>query len=100
MLLHYLICYDIQCDKKRLKLAKYLRKIGFRRLQKSVFVGKIKPKKAILLASELFQFINQSIDRLSILPITKDILPKMESFGQDKLTLDWLRAVPQTSNWL
>ncbi len=100
MMDYYLICYDISGDKARNTIAKRLRKMGFRRLQKSVFVGKIKAKKATLLAAELLQFINHNMDRLSILPISKDILPKMESLGQDKFTLDWLRAVPQTSNWL
>jgi CRISPR-associated endonuclease Cas2 len=37
--MHYVICYDIESDRKRDRVARVLEKNGCHRVQKSVFVG-------------------------------------------------------------
>ena len=40
----WILCYDIEDDKLRQKLARYLEKSGWERLQKSVFAQGLEPK--------------------------------------------------------
>lgn len=84
----------------RSKIAKYLRQVGFRRLQKSVFIGKIKEKKAISLTKKLAPMINNSFDRLCILPISQSSIGNIEAFGQGNDMLTWLSSQPNFSHYL
>ncbi len=76
-----LICYDIESDRNRRKLAKLLEREGYFRLQKSVFVGKQLLKFHRQTFRQLTVFAEKETDSLLFLPITKDSLKNMEKYG-------------------
>ncbi len=63
----YLICYDIEDDKARKLLFKYLRSAGLRHAQKSVFWGYL--TKAELIAIQ--RHIEKTIDEIDKVLITR-----------------------------
>ena len=73
--------YDITPDKFRIALIKQLRKAGFYRIQKSVFLGSTTIEKI----KKLEDFFNQNIeenedskDRFIIIPLDENILKKIK----------------------
>jgi CRISPR-associated endonuclease Cas2 len=76
-----LICYDIQSDSKRRKLAKSLEREGYYRMQKSVFVGRHPLKFHQKTFNILKSFAEEEIDSLLFLPITSDSLKNMDKYG-------------------
>lgn len=64
------VIYDIRKNKTRTRIAKRCKFYGLQRVQKSVFLGKIKPKWLRLMHQELSNAINQRTDRLFIVPIS------------------------------
>ena len=67
--MHVLLCYDISKDRNRTKLAKYLEKEGYVRLQKSVFVGKGKFKEHKKVFNKLKEWVNEDTDSLVLVPL-------------------------------
>jgi CRISPR-associated protein Cas2 len=70
------VIYDIHKNKVRHRVVKRCKYYGFARVQKSVFLGKIKGKWVKTLYTDLSNVINQRTDRLFIVPISE------ENFGR------------------
>lgn len=64
------VIYDIRKNRIRTRVAKRCKFYGLIRVQKSVFVGKIKAKWLRIMNQELSNAINQRTDRLFILPVS------------------------------
>ena len=64
------VIYDIHKNRTRQRVAKRCKFYGLVRVQKSVFLGKIKGKWLKRMYSELSQTINLRTDRLLILPVS------------------------------
>lgn len=80
-------------------MSKTLRQMGFRRLQKSVFVGKIKENKAHLLDTKLSLLIDVAFDALCIVPISQSNVEKINNIGE-KSSTKWLTAPVPSSQFL
>ena len=79
-----LIMYDIEKDKPRNKLAKYLQHHGLLRLQYSVFAGYVPKARMAHLNKFLKQFKSEKCaetDKIYILPITNKNFRKMVVLG-------------------
>ena len=70
--MRYLIAYDISENNLRQRFSKHLRQIGMKRVQKSVFVGKVKKRERNDLYQQLLLKINTATDRILLLPISID----------------------------
>lgn len=80
-----IIMYDIDGDKPRTKLAKYLEREGFIRLQYSVFAGDIKAhhwKKVWGRLKLFFEEKCQPHDKIYVTKIDADNFRKMEGLGE------------------
>ena len=64
------VIYDISKNRTRQRIAKRCRFYGLVRVQKSVFLGKMKGKWLKRMYNELSQSINQRTDRIFIVPIS------------------------------
>jgi CRISPR-associated protein Cas2 len=79
------IMYDIEDDKIRKQVAKYLLKNGCHRVQKSVYLAGIKRKKF----NKIYQTLKEinsmydNEDSLFFVPIGEDILNNMKILGQN-----------------
>ncbi len=97
---YYLICYDISSDKARNTIAKRLRQMGFRRLQKSVFIGKIKPQKSNTLLPKLQKIIDLSLDSVCVIPLLQSAIHQIENIGQQHDFVQWLTTSNPTTQFL
>ena len=70
------VIYDIHKNKTRNRVAKQCKYYGLQRVQKSVFLGKIKRRWIKLLHVELSNTLNHRTDRLFVVPMTE------ENFGR------------------
>jgi CRISPR-associated protein Cas2 len=77
--MRYLIAYDISDNKVRRKFSKHLRQLGMKRIQQSVFVGKIKKKEKENLYQKLLLRIDTLTDRLLVLPFSIDIAKELRA---------------------
>lgn len=64
-----MICYDIACDRRRLKVSKFLETYGVR-VQKSVFEAVLSESEYQKLENQLAQMLNEREDRLSFYPLS------------------------------
>lgn len=64
------VIYDIRKNRVRQRVAKRCKFYGLARVQKSVFLGKIKGKWLVAMQNELTQTINQRTDRLFVVPMS------------------------------
>lgn len=81
----YLVFYDIENNRLRTRLAKYLEQLGMRRIQLSVFMGRLDPHLHDLLLTSLRELRQQyeSDDSIILLPIAQGELDKMHIQGRD-----------------
>ena len=85
------VIYDIHKNRTRLRVAKRCKFYGLVRVQKSVFLGKMKPKWLRRLYNELSLSINQRRDRLFIVPVSPGSFKRTMQAGAPPLietTLD------------
>lgn len=66
------VIYDIHKNKVRNRVAKRCKFYGLTRVQKSVFLGRLKSKQIKVLNSELSNTINQRTDRLFVMPMSNE----------------------------
>lgn len=64
------VIYDIRKNRTRARVAKRCKYYGLARVQKSVFLGKIKGRWLRVMHQELSNTINQRTDRLFIVPVS------------------------------
>jgi CRISPR-associated protein Cas2 len=74
--------YDITKDALRTRIAKQCKKAGLKRVQKSVFFGKISATDLQALTRTLQKNINPVTDRIAILPDDKTVFQRLKAFGQ------------------
>lgn len=75
------IIYDISLDKARNKTAKLCKQLGLRRVQKSVFLGKVKKRKLKHFRKEVAALVDQATDRVFIFQATEKNIRKMLRVG-------------------
>ena len=66
------VLYDIKKDKSRNKAAKYCKQAGLYRVQYSTFLGNIDAPQRDTLSLQLESEIDENIDKIYILPMSKD----------------------------
>jgi len=85
--MNYFVCYDIQENKLRQKLAKFLRRNGLIRVQKSVFFGRdIDMKLKAYLKKEIRQLFadnDNSHNSVLLIPAERDMLKHIEIEGNN-----------------
>lgn len=79
----YLICYDINSNKKRLKVSRLLEKYG-ERVNLSVFECLLSKSSLILVSDQLEKMIKKNKDSVKIYYICKECFSKSFSFGEKK----------------
>jgi CRISPR-associated protein Cas2 len=83
--MRYLVCYDIENDKKRTRLVKILEKYG-ERVQFSVFEIQLPPSLLKTLRKKLAaEKILEKTDSLLIYPLCDTCYPKVERTGKNRL---------------
>ncbi|MCB9330880.1 MAG: CRISPR-associated endonuclease Cas2 [Lewinellaceae bacterium] len=75
------VIYDIRKNKTRTRVAKRCKFYGLERVQKSVFLGKIKGRWLRALNQELIQIINHRTDRIFIVPLDREQLKRIQQAG-------------------
>ena len=73
------IIYDISLDKARLKTAKLCQQLGLRRVQKSVFLGKVKKRKLEHFRQEVVALVDEARDRVFIFQSTEKAVKKKKA---------------------
>lgn len=76
----YIICYDIQKDKSRNKIAELLSEYG-KRVNYSVFECFVTPASLIKIQKALTSYCNIKTDFIKIYPICKDCFGKSQAIG-------------------
>ena len=76
----YLICYDITCDRRRLKISKLLEAYGIR-VQKSVFETVLTPTQYQTLETKINNLLNPKEDQLRFYPLTQPCRAKVKILG-------------------
>lgn len=76
------VLYDIKNDKARNKAAKYCKQAGLYRVQFSAFLGNLDASRRDTLALQLESQIEADIDKVYILPMSRDELKQTVLLGQ------------------
>ncbi len=76
------IIYDIADDKVRTKVAKACKKYGLIRVQKSVFLGKLKPSRFDELAEKCASMLNEDVDSVYLFPFCQEDFRQVKVMGQ------------------
>ena len=76
--------YDIESNKVRQQVAKYLLKMGCFRIQRSIFLADLTPEKYELIRSDLteVQSFYDNQDSILIVPVSTDLLKSMKIIGK------------------
>lgn len=87
--MHYVITYDIEDDRLRMKTAKTLQRHGCARVQKSVFVAPDMGKKHLLQLQNALQRLlakrMQPSDSLLIIPLREDLVAEIITIGHNNV---------------
>lgn len=75
------IMYDISNDKARRKVAKLCLQLGLQRVQRSVFLGKVKKKYLREFRQEVKKLVDPKTDRLYVLRTSDQSLQRMRQIG-------------------
>lgn len=77
------IMYDVAAQKRLKRVASLCHENGFRRIQKSVYLGQINQEEAIRLREDILRVIQPKQDRVLMLPVTKQCLQSAAALGAD-----------------
>jgi CRISPR-associated endonuclease Cas2 len=80
----FFVMYDIESDKVRIQIAKYLIRIGCTRIQRSIFLADLDSAKYNMIKSDLteVQSLYDNHDSILIVPISTDYLQAMKVIGK------------------
>jgi len=80
----FFVMYDIESNKVRQQVAKYLLKMGCFRIQRSIFLADLTPEKYELIRSDLteVQSFYDNQDSILIVPVSTDLLKSMKIIGK------------------
>ena len=76
------ILYDISKNKSRAKVSKECKKAGLIRVQKSIFLGKIKWNRFDELAEMFNELIDEETDKVYLFPFCQDDFRQIKVLGQ------------------
>ena len=76
------ILYDISNNKNRTKVAKECKKAGLIRVQKSIFLGKIKWNRFDELTEMFDELIDDETDKVYLFPFCQDDFKQIKVLGQ------------------
>ncbi len=76
------ILYDISNNKNRTKIAKECKKAGLIRVQKSIFLGKIKWNRFDELTEMFDELIDEETDKVYLFPFCQDDFKQIKVLGQ------------------
>lgn len=81
----FFVMYDIENDKVRRYVVKYLEKCGCSRIQKSIFLANLPIEKFNQIKSDLeaVQSVYENNDSILVVPITAEYLKSMKIIGQN-----------------
>ncbi len=90
------VLYDIQKDRARNRAAKFCKQAGLYRVQYSTFLGNLDKNQCDTLSLQLESEINEDIDKVYILPMSRDEMRNTvllgKAFDKDYVT-DEVRAL-------
>jgi len=94
----FFIMYDIESNKVRYNVVKYLERMGCHRIQKSIFLANLSIEKYESIRSSLVevQSLYENHDSIIVCPISSDIVRSMKIIGQN-INLD---IITQSKNTL
>jgi CRISPR-associated protein Cas2 len=94
----FFIMYDIESNKVRYNIVKYLERMGCYRIQKSIFLANLSMEKYEQIKSNMVevQSLYENHDSIIICPVSSDILRSMKIIGQN-INLD---VITQNKNTL
>ncbi len=75
------VMYDIRKDRNRTRIAKFCKRIGLHRVQKSIFYGQLPKKMIRRMAKEMNRGINTQTDNLVILTVPPKALNEAIRLG-------------------
>lgn len=76
------IIYDIVENKTRTRVAKECKKYGLIRVQKSVFLGKIKTSRFDELGEKCLNLIDEDVDSVYLFPFCQEDFRRVQVLGQ------------------
>ena len=94
----FFIMYDIESNKVRYNIVKYLERMGCYRIQKSIFLANLSIEKYERIKSDMVevQSLYDNHDSIIVCPVSSDILRSMKIIGQNS-NLD---VITQSKNTL
>lgn len=94
----FFIMYDIESNKVRYNVVKYLERMGCYRIQKSIFLANLSMEKYESIRSSLVevQSLYENHDSIIVCPVSSDIVRSMKIIGQN-INLD---IITQSKNTL
>lgn len=80
----FFVMYDIESNKVRYNVVKYLERMGCFRIQKSIFLADLSTQKYETIKSDLaeVQSLYENHDSIIICPVTSDFLQSMKVIGK------------------
>ena len=94
----FFIMYDIESNKVRYNIVKYLQRMGCYRIQKSIFLANLSMEKYENIRKSLVevQSLYDNHDSIIVCPVSSDLLRNMKIIGQS-INLD---VITQSKNTL
>ena len=94
----FFIMYDIESNKVRYNIVKYLERMGCYRIQKSIFLANLSMEKYEQIKKDMVevQSLYENHDSIIVCPVSSDILRSMKIIGQN-INLD---VITQNKNTL
>ena len=81
--MYVFVIYDIPSPRRLKKAARLCETNGLRRIQKSVYLGRLPPPRLISLREEALRMLSPDDDKFLMIPIRKDDLAASVDLGQD-----------------
>lgn len=80
----FFVMYDIESDKVRYQVSKYLIKMGCFRIQRSIFLAELSPERYEQIRSDLteVQSYYENQDSILIVPVSTELLKSMKIIGK------------------
>lgn len=81
----FFVMYDIESDKVRYNVVKYLERMGCHRIQKSIFLADIDMEKYERIKTDLaeVQALYENNDSILVCPVSSDLLRSMKVIGKN-----------------
>ena len=81
----FVVMYDIESNKVRYNVVKYLERMGCHRIQKSIFLANLSIEKYESIKNDLaeVQSLYDNHDSILVCPVSSDLLRSMKVIGQN-----------------